>query len=263
MVNGDSTRLAQCMVNLLNNAVKFTPRGGHIGLSVRRNDSTAVIEVTDSGIGISPASLERIFEPFVQEQPTGSHGNSGLGIGLALTRKLVVLHGGAVAARSEGSGRGSTFRIELPAAVAAGQPAAPTEAAVADGAGTKVLVVDDNRDAADTMREMLEMTGFDSSAEYNGRDALRAVQHAQPHAVLLDIGLPDIDGYEVCRQIKTGGEQAPLVIALTGWGQESDRKRAQLSGFDAHLTKPADPARVASLISSLLHRRRASPVTRP
>ncbi|MDP3761900.1 MAG: ATP-binding protein [Ramlibacter sp.] len=254
-VNGDTTRLAQCIVNLLNNAVKFTPRGGNIALKVARRGDVIEVEVTDTGIGIEKASQARIFEPFFQERPSGSQGNSGLGIGLALTRKLVALHGGAIEVASAGPGRGTTFRMELPAAAAEAVVRAPERALAADGEGARVLVVDDNRDAADTLGEMLALSGFEATVEYTGRAAERAVQASRPDAVLLDIGLPDIDGYQVCRRIKTDGNPAPIVIALTGWGQEKDLQRAKLHGFDAHLTKPADPARVIALLKELIGER--------
>lgn len=255
LVRGDATRLVQCILNLLNNAVKFTPRGGHIALRVGQEGPMAVVEVSDSGNGILSDNLERIFELFVQEQPSGFGGNTGMGIGLALTRKLVELHGGSVRASSAGSGQGSTFRIELPAVAAAviGHPAEDPSTRAVDGAGIRVLVVDDNRDAADTLGEMLAMSDFNVTTEYGGEAAVRAVQQGAPDAVLLDIGLPDIDGYEVCHRIRhLTLPRQPVVIALTGWGQDQDRDRATAAGFNAHLTKPAEPERILSLLHELL-----------
>jgi signal transduction histidine kinase len=253
-VNGDPTRLAQCIVNLLHNAVKFTPHGGHIVLRVAQKGATAVVDVSDSGIGIAPENLERIFELFVQEQTSGSHGNTGLGIGLALTRRLIALHGGTVKARSAGTGQGTTLRIELPAVSApapAPVPHAPTPAP--SGGGARVLVVDDNRDAADVLKEMLAMSGFHSTVAYDGETAVQSVEQQPPDAVLLDIGLPGIDGYEVCRRIRQANlRRQPAIIALTGWGQESDREQASAAGFDAHLTKPADPERIIALLTELI-----------
>ena len=252
-VYGDATRLAQCIVNLLNNAVKFTPRGGRIVLRVAQHGPLASVEVTDSGIGVAADNLERIFELFVQEQPSGSHGNTGLGIGLALTRRLMALHGGSVHAVSAGPGHGTRMHMEMPAATAAAGAAPETAMPVAHGAGWRVLVVDDNRDAADVLCEMLTMCGFVSSVAYDGEAAMRAVEQEAPDALLLDIGLPGIDGYEVCRRIRAaGGTRQPAVIALTGWGQEKDRERASSAGFDAHLTKPAEPERVIALLKELL-----------
>jgi CheY-like chemotaxis protein/nitrogen-specific signal transduction histidine kinase len=255
LVRGDATRLVQCILNLLNNAVKFTPRGGRIWLRVGQEGPMAVVEVSDSGNGILSDNLERIFELFVQEQPSGFGGNTGMGIGLALTRKLVELHGGSVRASSAGPGQGSTFRIELPAVAAAvdGHPAEDPSTRAVDGAGTRVLVVDDNRDAADTLGEMLAMSDFNVTTEYGGEAAVRAVEQGAPDAVLLDIGLPDIDGYEVCHRIRhLALTRQPVVIALTGWGQDQDRDRATAAGFNAHLTKPAEPERILSLLHELL-----------
>lgn len=253
LVRGDATRLAQCIVNLLNNAAKFTPRGGRIVLRLAQEGPMAVIEVMDNGIGIAPENLERIFELFAQAQPSGFGGNTGLGIGLALTRKLVELHGGTVRAASAGPGQGSTFRIELPvigAAAAGPRPQAPQGL---EGAGARVLVVDDNHDAADTLGEMLAMSGFSIDVAYSGEAAVRAVEQDAPDAVLLDIGLPDIDGYEVCGRIRRSGvSRQPILIALTGWGQDQDRDRATAAGFNGHLTKPAEPDRVVALLKELL-----------
>ena len=257
LVRGDATRLIQCILNLLNNAVKFTPRGGRIALKVEQQGPMAVIEVSDDGIGIATGNLERIFELFVQEQPSG-FGNTGLGIGLALTRRLVELHGGTVRAASAGPGHGSTFRIELPSAGAAAAGTRPdTAARPTGGAGTRVLVVDDNRDAAETLAEMLALGGFSCAVECSGEGAVQAVQRDGAEAVLLDIGLPDIDGYEVCRRIRSAAiSRQPVVIALTGWGQDQDRDRATTAGFNGHLTKPAEPDRIIALLKELLAARR-------
>ena len=253
-VQGDATRLAQCVMNLVNNAVKFTPLGGRITLRVSQEGHQAVVEVSDNGIGISADNLERIFELFVQANTSGTHGHSGLGIGLALTRKLVALHGGAVHAASAGAGQGSRFRIELPLSSGlAIQDTASPEAPEPAGSGARVLVVDDNRDAADMLAEMLSMSGFQSSVEYTGEAALRTVEARAPEAVLLDIGLPDTDGYQVCRRIRAmAGLSQPVLIAVTGWGQESDRELAHAAGFDAHLTKPTEPEAVIALLNDKL-----------
>jgi PAS domain S-box-containing protein len=253
-VRGDATRLAQCLTNLLGNAIKFTPAGGRIRLSVAQDGPMAVIEVADSGAGIAADNLERIFEMFVQEHPSGWLGSTGLGVGLALTRKLVALHGGSVHAASAGPGQGSTFRIELPAL---GQSRAalqaPARGPAANDAAARVLVVDDNFDAADTMGAMLAVHGFEVTVEYSGEAAVQAVQQQGPDAVLLDIGLPGIDGYEACRRIRRSAQASqPVVIALTGWGQAKDREMAAAAGFDAHLTKPAEPDQVIALLRQRL-----------
>ncbi|ROZ79750.1 PAS domain S-box protein [Ramlibacter sp. WS9] len=253
VVRGDATRLAQCILNLLDNALKFTPRGGRIILRVLQEGPLAVVEVSDSGIGLIPASLERIFEPFVQEQPSGWNGNSGLGVGLALTRKLVELHGGTIRAASEGLGHGSVFRIELPIADAALLSHSQEPIAALEGAGVRVLVVDDNADAAEMLSQMLVMSGFDCTVAYDGEQALCKAELLLPDAALLDIGLPDFDGYELCRRIRRASlKKQPVLIALTGWGQDKDKEQAVAAGFDGHLTKPADPGKVEALLAKLL-----------
>jgi CheY-like chemotaxis protein len=248
-VNGDGTRLAQCLSNLLNNAVKFTPAGGHVHVRLAAEGDLAVVEVRDSGVGISADNLQRIFELFVQERHSGHQGNTGLGIGLALTRRLLELHGGRIVASSEGLGKGSTFRIELPlvAAPAAAVPApamprSDEKARDADCDGCRVLVVDDNHDAAETLSELLHMSGYAVAVAEDGASALGALAHHQPQVVLLDIGLPDMDGYEVCRRIRADPAVVPqpLLVALTGWGQQGDKDAAATAGFDAHMTKPVD-----------------------
>jgi signal transduction histidine kinase/ActR/RegA family two-component response regulator len=258
-VDGDATRLAQCVMNLVNNAVKFTPLGGRITLRVAQESHRAVIEVSDNGIGITADNLERIFDLFVQANPSGIHGHTGLGIGLALTRKLVALHAGTVHAASAGAGQGSRFRIELPLASSLAAQEGPGQDAPAPAAGgARVLVVDDNRDAADMLAEMLGMSGFETAVEYTGEAALRAVAARPPDALLLDIGLPDMDGYQVCRRIRAmPGLAQPVLIAVTGWGQESDREQAHAAGFDAHLTKPTDPDAVIDLLNDKLAARPA------
>jgi signal transduction histidine kinase/FixJ family two-component response regulator len=255
LANCDRIRLAQIIGNLLHNAAKFTPSGGRIAIRLAQEDPLAVVEVSDNGSGISAENLERIFELFAQEQPSGVGGNTGLGIGLALTRKLVELHGGTVRATSAGPGQGSTFRIELPAVIVA--PAedvvAGPPATVEDNAGARVLVVDDNKDCADTLRDLLDMSGFAGTVAYSGKAALHSVEREMPDAVLLDIGLPDIDGYEVCRRIRSSGvKKQPVLIALTGWGQEKDRRLAATAGFDGHLTKPTDARRVIAMLEESL-----------
>jgi len=257
-VVGDPTRLTQCIVNLLNNAIKFTPEGGTITLRVRREGARARVEVEDTGIGIAAGSLERIFEPFVQERPTGSGGNTGLGIGLALTRRLVALHGGHVKADSDGVGRGSRFTIDLPqsrshlsrAPLSSPRGGESLQAPAIDH-GMRVVVVDDNSDAADMLAEMMASVGFATEVVYTGEDVVPAVARHRADAVLLDIGLPDIDGYEVCRRIKLH-RPGLVVVALTGWGADADKRKAEAAGFDAHLTKPADPMQVTALLHSLI-----------
>ncbi len=253
-IRGDATRLVQCVVNLLTNAIKFTPSGGCICVRVAQEGGTAAIEVSDNGSGLPAGSLERIFELFIQDRPSGLHGNTGLGIGLALTRKLLLLHGGSVQATSAGPGQGSTFRIELPAGgTSESVPAPSAELPFVDGAGARVLVVEDNRDAADLLAEMMDMMGFRVSVAYTGESALAAMTKDMPDAVLMDIGLPDINGYEVCRRMRRlAVARQPVAIALTGWGNDNDRDQATEAGFNGHLTKPAEPDQIVALLHELI-----------
>jgi len=256
-VRGDVTRLTQCVVNLLNNAVKFTPPGGRIAVRVLQEGGTAVVEVHDTGVGITPENLQRIFDLFVQERHSGHGGNTGLGIGLALTRRLVELHGGSILARSEGAGRGSTFRIELPRVEPPAEAAQPHglegKQATSAAPGVRVLAVDDNRDAADTLGELLRMSGYDVLLAHDGESAVRTAVQEHPAAVLLDIGLPDIDGYEACRRIRGAGLQPPpVLVAVTGWGQPSDQEAARAAGFDGHMTKPVAPEALVRMLREKL-----------
>ncbi|RYY59004.1 MAG: response regulator, partial [Comamonadaceae bacterium] len=202
---------------------------------------------------------ERIFDLFVQEHRSGLHGNKGLGIGLALTRRLVTLHGGTVTARSEGEGAGSAFVLRLPVLPAdgpdAGSPAVEAGGEQAAQRGATVLVVDDNVDAADTVAELLELSGVATRKAYTGEEALQVYEAHGADALILDIGLPGIDGHEVCRRIRAraAGPQ-PVVVALTGWGQDSDREHALQAGFDEHLAKPADIERLMAVLNRLLGR---------
>lgn len=257
-VDGDATRLSQALINLLSNARKFTPAGGEVILRLRKEDALAAIEVQDSGIGLAPESLDRIFGLFVQEQPSGAAGNSGLGIGLALSRSLMAMHGGQLEATSPGIGHGSTFIARLPL-VAAPAPRPVLPIATKPGPPLKrprLLVVDDNRDACDMLKELLEFSGFDASTAYDGASAFAAAQQTAPDALLLDIGLPDMNGYELCRRIRGEVGAKPVMIALTGWGQPQDKQAAQDAGFDAHVTKPADPDVLCETLTGLLERRK-------
>jgi signal transduction histidine kinase/DNA-binding NarL/FixJ family response regulator len=255
-VQGDATRLSQAIVNLLTNACKFTNATGQVSLRLARQDEAAIVEVADDGIGLAPDTLERIFGLFVQVQPSGAAGNSGLGIGLALSRILLVMHGGKLEAASAGLGKGSTFTARLPLV---DSPVAKPIPIASIGTREKrpsqryrLLVVDDNSDACDLMKELLEMSGFDANTAYDGATALVAAQATSHDAVVLDIGLPDINGYELCRRIRRQVGAAPVMIALTGWGQAHDKKAAQEAGFDAHITKPADPDVLCSTLMKLL-----------
>ena len=236
-VNGDLSRIVQALSNVLTNAAKYTEEGGRIEVTLIERGESAMIEVTDNGAGISPELLPKIFDLFVQGHRASDRSQGGLGIGLSVVRRLVEMHGGAVSAASEGTGRGSTFKIGLPLA------SAPTlqRAAASHGErrtnARRVLVVDDNTDAADSLAALLRLSGQEADAAYTGRDALERMRASHADVVLLDIGLPEMDGYEVARRIRAE-HGAIVVVALTGYGQAADVQRAADAGFNAHITKP-------------------------
>jgi PAS domain S-box-containing protein len=252
----DPVRLAQVFSNLLNNAARYTRPGGNIDIEARAEPREVVVTVRDNGSGIAPEMLGKVFTLFTQARNPSERSQGGLGIGLALVEGLVRLHGGSVEARSEGLDKGSEFVVRLPRADAR-QPAAPAQPdeIAADGerdaeqpSRPRVLVVDDNRDAAGTLAELLGMLGSEVSVEPDGASAIIQTDLFRPDVVLLEIGLPDVDGYEVARQIRSlQGLTQPRLIALTGWGQEEDKRRAQEAGFDEHWTKPVDPQRLHTL----------------
>src|SRR5215472_1786193 len=253
-LEADVVRLAQVFSNLLINAAKYTDPGGQIQLRAHQQPGTVAVSVIDNGIGISAELLPRVFTMFFQSHDALGRAEGGLGVGLSLVRGLVVLHGGSVQARSEGIGRGSEFTVKLPT----GAPLPmrldvelDAESLAAD-VGLKILVVDDNRDAADTCAMLLEASGHHVQTAYTGRQALELARTFRPHALLLDIGLPDIDGYHLAQQVRAApwGRSAVLV-AVTGWGQEQDRLRAVEAGFDQHLVKPISAETVESLLQSL------------
>jgi len=253
-VDGDPVRLAQVFGNLLNNASKYSPEGASVWLSARRAGSGIEVSVRDRGRGIPPAMLSRVFDMFTQVDRDADPGQSGLGIGLTLVKNLVELHGGAVEARSEGPGLGSEFVVRLPAlerapAVLAAAPRAAPPRAMRS---IRILVVDDNRDSADSMGALLTLLGAEARVAYGGVEALDAVQASPPDALLLDIGLPEIDGYEVARRIRARPELREVVlVALTGWGQADDRVRSREAGFDHHLVKPVDAHVLETLLTTL------------
>ena len=260
-VEADRARLGQAFTNLLNNAAKYMDPGGHIGLSVRQDGDALQVVVRDTGIGIAPERLEGVFEMFSQVETALSRSRGGLGVGLSLTRKLIEMHGGTVTARSTGLGQGSEFVVRLPMAVPSPEhrPAHdPSTAAAANaGAGSslRILVADDNKDAADTLAALLEVFGHTARQVHDGEAAVAAVQEFDPQLVLLDIGMPRLNGYEACRQIRAlpRGDTRTLV-AITGWGQPDDRRKSADAGFDQHLVKPVDPEALADLVSNLAAR---------
>jgi signal transduction histidine kinase/ActR/RegA family two-component response regulator len=234
-VDGDPVRLAQVVSNLLNNAARYTPPGGAVRLEAGSSNGEASLSVQDTGIGIAPDMLSRIFEPFMQiGEP-----REGIGIGLSLAKKLVELHGGRLSAQSEGSGCGSRFEMHLPLAEAGAATATRPAAKALGVQPRRFLVVDDNVDAAATQAQLLRGLGHEAETAYSGQEALEKAARFQPEIVLLDLGMPGMDGFEVARQLRgtPAGRRAKL-IAQTGWGQEEDRRKTAAAGFDAHLTKP-------------------------
>jgi signal transduction histidine kinase/ActR/RegA family two-component response regulator len=239
-VDGDEKRLVQILSNLLNNAAKYTPPGGRIALSLRATASAVCVAVADDGIGIEPGMLNKVFELFTQVRRSGDRANGGLGVGLALARKLVDLHGGAIRASSPGLGQGTRVEMTLPMAKLEAAPLAMQPAAAAPRA-LKVLVVDDNEDAGSTMGLLLEALGHEVSVVHHPFDALERAPVFRPDVFLLDIGLPDIDGYELARRLRSlDGLGKSSLIALTGFGQATDQQNAHAAGFDFHCTKPVE-----------------------
>ena len=252
-LDADPTRLAQVLLNLISNAAKYTPEGGRIWIDVRREDNLAVVHVRDNGIGISAALLPRVFELFVQGDRALDRTEGGLGIGLTLVRRLVEMHGGSVSAFSAGAGDGSEFVVRLPLALghAVAAPSLP-EARQTPRARRRVLVVDDNRDFANTLAELLETFGHEVRTVYDGRAAVAIAAEYRPDAVLLDIGLPEMNGYEVARELReVPGLAQVRLVAFTGYGQEEDRRRVREAGFDFHLVKPVEAVELARLIDAL------------
>ncbi|MDN4058847.1 ATP-binding protein [Massilia sp. YIM B02769] len=253
-VLGDRTRLVQVLSNILNNAAKYTPAGGQIALRVFAHGDRVTVTVTDNGIGIEPDVLPYIFDLFTQAERTPDRSQGGLGIGLALVKSLIVLHGGTVDARAApDGGRGSEFEICVPRLeVEAEAPVAHAAENAPQQAPLRVLVVDDNQDAAELLGTLLEVQGHAVSVEYDGRGALQRARQVRPHVMLLDIGLPDTDGYALARQLRAIPElQDAVLVALTGYGQAEDQRLAVEAGFNHHLVKPADLNRVAEILAEV------------
>jgi CheY-like chemotaxis protein/two-component sensor histidine kinase len=246
-VNADPTRLAQILQNLLVNAAKYTPDGGRICVKVRSAKGFVTLSVTDNGRGIAQADLENIFELFRQAH-TDSPTESGLGIGLTLARTLAEMHGGTLDAQSAGLGKGSTFSVRLPAVETASNESEP--AAKPDAEGRRVLVVDDNRDSADTTTAILRLLGNEVEAAYSGPGAIELAKHFHPNVVLLDIAMPDMDGFETLKRMRrVPGLERIFAMAMTGYGTQEDKRRTLDAGFDAHLTKPVELDALVSLLN--------------
>ena len=249
LVDGDPTRLAQVVSNLLNNAAKYTPRNGRIELRVEQTGGEAVITVLDNGAGFPPEMAQQLFEPFAQWAPV-QHSTAGLGIGLSLVRGIVDLHGGKATAASPGPGKGSRFEVRLPLAPVSVAAAPRTaQSSTVASPGVRVLIADDNRDAADTLCRILALYGYEVRSAYDGGSALEICDSFRPQVAVLDIGMPVRNGYEVARELRAKHGRKLRLIALTGWGGEADVQRAREAGFDHHVTKPADPATLNEVIS--------------
>ena len=245
-VIGDSTRLAQSISNLLHNSGKFTPPGGQVIVQVTETRGQTTVCVRDTGIGLDSAMIRRIFEPFAQADQGLARSGGGLGLGLALVRGLVELHGGTVRGESQGSGHGTTFTLTLPTSVENESPVngvCPPSKSVARG--LRVLLIEDNRDTALSLKMVLEMFGHEVATAYSGRAGVETARGFHPDTVLCDLGLPEMDGYEVARVLRADPATAGArLIAVSGYGQEEDRQRSRAAGFDAHIVKPADPDEV-------------------
>lgn len=253
-LDGDLVRLSQAILNLLNNAAKYTERGGRIWLTAERLESEVVVRIKDTGVGISAEKLPRLFEMFFQVDRTLERSQGGLGIGLSLVRRLVELHGGRVEARSEGMGKGSEFSVRLPILVDQPKPPESQEPGIngkTEATACRILVVDDNRDSADSLAMLLRLTGNEVHTAYDGVEGVEAAERVRPDVVLLDIGMPKLNGYDACRRIREEAwGKGLMLIALTGWGQDEDRRRTVEAGFDTHMVKPVDPTVLTKLLAS-------------
>lgn len=248
-INADATRITQAFVNLLTNAAKFTPPGGRISVAVLASDGHAQISVKDSGVGIASADLPNIFEMFAQVTPSLQRSQGGLGIGLSLVRGIIELHGGSVTAHSPGAGQGSEFQVTLPLHLAPVSPWVRPPAESPQVRSRRILIVDDNRDAAESLATILQLSGHEVRTAHDGVAALRLAFEFEPHVVLLDLGMPGMSGLDVARQLrKQSATSSMRLIALTGWGQASDRQLTAEAGFDDHLTKPVDWAELEALL---------------
>jgi CheY-like chemotaxis protein/two-component sensor histidine kinase len=277
LVEADPTRMVQVVCNLLTNAAKYTEPGGRISVTVEREEEreergmgaaspppsalpfalpAAVVRVRDNGRGIAPELLPRIFEVFVQAQRTLDRSEGGIGVGLTLVRSLVEMHGGSVEARSEGPGKGSEFIVRLPLLIAGAETQSPRPAPFLDSRAPddlqlpsrRVLIIEDNEDAADTMAELLRTWGYEATVARTGPEGVEAARGLRPDAVLLDIGLPGMDGYAAARALRQKTGYEGMLIALTGYAREEDQRRAMDAGFDVHLTKPVDPPELRRIL---------------
>ena len=254
VVDADPVRIAQVFGNLLNNAAKYGEPGGHIQLVARRDGGEAVVSVIDDGIGIEPTMLPHVFELFTQERRAQHRAQDGLGIGLTLVRTLVEMHGGRVDASSHGRGCGAEFVVRLPLApetTNASDGLDPQATVASSDPNLRILIVDDNQDAANSLGMVLDMLHIDNRISYSGEEAITLVDAYAPDAILLDIGMPGMDGYEVARKIRQAGNDDVLLVAVTGWSQVEDRQKTCAAGFDHHLSKPVDLDGLQSLLAKV------------
>jgi CheY-like chemotaxis protein len=258
LLKGDVTRLTQVFANLLNNAAKYTPRGGNVRIAAARDGDWVTVRIADDGIGIPAHLLTQVFDMFMRVDDSLERAQSGLGVGLSLVKRLVEMHGGTVEVRSDGPGTGSEFTVRLPAEPAAtGDESSRVTCGEGDAAGRslrsgfRVLVVDDNKDSASSLAAILSMTGYEARTANDGLEALEIAAEFRPQAALLDIGMPRLNGYETARRMRAApwGKEM-FLVALTGWGQENDRSRSREAGFDDHLVKPVEFAEIRRLLAA-------------
>jgi signal transduction histidine kinase len=248
-VDADPTRLTQIITNLLNNAAKYTHAGGRIGISLERAGEQAVVIVRDNGVGIPREMLALVFDLFAQAEPATARSQGGLGIGLTLVKNLVEMHGGTVVARSQGRGQGSEFEVRLPAVAAPRTEAAPAPAGVPTRT-FRVLLVEDHADTRETLRRVLELDGHQVQEAADGLRGIELALGSRPEIIIIDIGLPGLDGFEVARRLRAALGEGPLLIALTGYGQAEDLRLSRAAGFDVHLVKPVSPEQLAAALES-------------
>ncbi len=251
-VDADVTRLAQVFSNLLNNAAKYTERGGRIRLAVHHHGADAIVSVRDNGIGIPSHMLPHVFEMFTQVDRNLERSQGGLGIGLSIVKRLVQMHGGSVEAKSDGHGMGSEFVVRLPVILSVIQPRTDEVETTESSSRRRILVVDDNRDAAVSLAMMLKLMGNEAKTAHDGLEALDVAAVYRPDMILLDIGMPKLNGYDAARHIREQSwGKSVVLVALTGWGQEEDRRKSKEAGFDSHMVKPIEPAALEKLLTNL------------